>query len=465
MEHVEFPCCGSTFWLLLVAYLGLALLAGIASGLALGLLSFTQVDLEVLIKAGRPNDRKYAARILPIVKNGHFVLCTLLIGKSLAAGAMPVALDRILPAWLAILASAPLVTVIVEIVPQAVAARHGLPLGAKMAPFVQLLLLIFFPISYPASKLLDWTLGKEHSVLLRRSELKTFVDLHSNKAGKGGELSHHETSIISGAMDLTEKTAKDAMTPLSEVFSLDINSKLDMHTMTLITSKGHSRIPIYSGSPRNIIGLILVKNLIFCRPEDETPIKNLIVRKIPRVYENCPLYGILNQFQKGHSHMAVVLKENKNKESTTAQNASTRTFLNIITDELPNGGRIKEEYNSSLKMEENHSASIHESTLSSRDTKFHSATLHSVIELDNELQQQLMQSWEHESRYVSREEIESLPTVLDEESIGIITMEDVMEELLQGDILDETDEYIHVQKNIRINLKPSQRSRSSSRRH
>lgn len=29
-------------------------------------------------------------------------------------------------------------------------------------------------------------------------------------------------------MDLTEKTAKDAMTHISQTFSLDINSKLDM---------------------------------------------------------------------------------------------------------------------------------------------------------------------------------------------------------------------------------------------
>lgn len=48
------------------------------------------------------------------------------------------------------------------------------------------------------------------------------------QAGKGGELSHHETCIITGAMDLTQKTAIDAMTPISETFSLDINSKLDM---------------------------------------------------------------------------------------------------------------------------------------------------------------------------------------------------------------------------------------------
>lgn len=101
-------------------------------------------------------------------------------------------------------------------------------------------------------------------------------------------MSHHETTIITGALDLTQKMAKDAMTPIAETFCLDINSKIDMyvptfylwvilisffsiitlrfssilrHTMGLVLSKGHSRIPVYSGSPKNIIGLILVSSL------------------------------------------------------------------------------------------------------------------------------------------------------------------------------------------------------------
>lgn len=50
----------------------------------------------------------------------------------------------------------------------------------------------------------------------------------SYQAGKGGELTHDETTIIGGALDLTTKTAKDVMTNLSKVFSLDIDAKLDM---------------------------------------------------------------------------------------------------------------------------------------------------------------------------------------------------------------------------------------------
>ncbi|KAF8044078.1 hypothetical protein BT93_A2146 [Corymbia citriodora subsp. variegata] len=394
MREDDVLCCEPEFWLFLVICLALVIFAGITSGLALGLLSFSQVDLEVLIKAGQRQERKDAARILPLIKNEHLLLCTLLVGKSLAMEALPVFLDSILPSWAAILMSVTLVLAFAEIIPQAVCSRYGLSLGARSSAFVRLLLLVFLPISYPISKMLDWLLGRAHSALYRRAELKTLVDLHANKAGKGGDLSHHETSIITGALDLTQKTAKDAMTPISEIFSLDINSKLNMHTMGLIMSKGHSRIPVYSGTPTNIIGLILVKNLIFCRPEDKTPIKYMTVRRIPRVREDWPLYDILTQFRKGHSHMAIVLKSKEDVVETYK--------------DMP--------------------------------SRFRRAGKDATISL---------------------EDLESLPGNLDKEVIGIITMEDVMEELLQEEILDETDEYVDLHHKIRINLPSSRASLGS----
>ncbi|PHT53071.1 DUF21 domain-containing protein [Capsicum baccatum] len=64
---------------------------------------------------------------------------------------------------------------------------------------------------------LDWMLGKSHAALLRRAELKTFVDFHGNEAGKWGDLTHDKTTIIAGALELMEKTAKDTMTPISKI--------------------------------------------------------------------------------------------------------------------------------------------------------------------------------------------------------------------------------------------------------
>jgi metal transporter CNNM len=34
-----------------------------------------------------------------------------------------------------------------------------------------------------------------------------------------------------------------------------------------------------------------------------------------------PLYDILNEFQKGHSHMAVVVREHRDAEQTTNENS------------------------------------------------------------------------------------------------------------------------------------------------
>lgn len=49
------------------------------------------------------------------------------------------------------------------------------------------------------------------------------------QAGKGGELTRDETTIIAGALELSDKTARDAMTPISETFSIDVNAKLDWY--------------------------------------------------------------------------------------------------------------------------------------------------------------------------------------------------------------------------------------------
>ncbi|RZB52232.1 DUF21 domain-containing protein, partial [Glycine soja] len=144
-------------------------------------------------------------------------------------------------------------------------------------------------------------------------------------AGKGGELTHDETTIIAGALELSEKTSSDAMTPITDIFSIDINAKLDRDLMNLILEKGHSRVPVYYEQPTNIIGLVLVKNLLTIDPEEEIPVKNVTIQRIPRVPETLPLYDILNEFQKSHSHMAVVVRHcEKTRQQSSNNNADVR---------------------------------------------------------------------------------------------------------------------------------------------
>ncbi|XP_023529506.1 DUF21 domain-containing protein At2g14520 isoform X2 [Cucurbita pepo subsp. pepo] len=279
---VDYECCSTNFFIHILIIAFLVIFAGLMSGLTLGLMSMSLVDLEVLAKSGTPKDRKYAAKIMPVVKNQHLLLCTLLICNAAAMEALPIFLDSLVTAWGAVLISVTLILLFGEIIPQSVCSRYGLAIGSTVAPFVRVLVWICFPIAYPISKLLDFLLGHGHVALFRRAELKALVNMHGNEAGKGGELTHDETTIIAGALELTEKTASDAMTPISETFVIDINAKLDRKLMNLVLAKGHSRVPVYYEEQTNIIGLILVKNLLTIHPDDEIPVKNVTIRRIPR---------------------------------------------------------------------------------------------------------------------------------------------------------------------------------------
>ncbi|CAA7393774.1 unnamed protein product [Spirodela intermedia] len=420
---VEYHCCQPQFFFHIAIIVLLVVFAGMMSGLTLGLMSMSLVDLEVLAKSGTPNDRKHAAKILPVVQKQHLLLCTLLICNAAAMEALPIFLDTLVTAWGAILISVTLLLLFGEIIPQAVCSRYGLAIGAAVAPLVRVLVWICSPVAYPISKLLDCLLGNGHIALFRRAELKTLVTLHGNEAGKGGELTHDETTIIAGALELSDKKASDAMTSISETFSIDINAKFNRELMQMILDKGHSRVPVYYGKPTNIVGLILVKNLLYIHPTDEVPVMNVTIRKIPRVTEDRPLYDILNEFQKGHSHMAVVVKQIHPTEQPGMHADGVDEFSETdvkleIDGHRPNELSVKS-YRPINKRKSLPGGSQSSNRGSTRGSSWRSRDAFSDILKVNEA---------------------PLPSLNeDEEAVGIITMEDVIEELLQEEIYDETD--------------------------
>ncbi|KAK3023078.1 hypothetical protein RJ639_043093 [Escallonia herrerae] len=387
----------------------LVLFAGIMSGLTLGLMSLGLVELEILQRSGTLKEKTQAAVILPVVQKQHQLL------------ALPIYLDKIFHPFVAVVLSVTFVLVFGEVIPQAICTRYGLAVGANFVGLVRVLMVICYPIAYPIAKILDAVLGHSDA-LFRRAQLKALVSIHSQEAGKGGELTHDETTIISGALDLTEKTAEEAMTPIESTFSLDVNSKLDWEAIGKILARGHSRVPVYSGSPKNIIGLLLVKSLLTVRAETETPVSAVSIRKIPRVPADMPLYDILNEFQKGSSHMAAVVKVKSKKPLHDADqdkyggNRATNGKSYLTTPLLP---KNDEKINSFVVDFDKASNPI---TLNQQSI-FHAST-NSLTHLPEDIE--------------------------DGEVIGIITLEDVFEELLQEEIVDETDVYIDVHKRIRV---------------
>ncbi|KAL2320929.1 hypothetical protein Fmac_029898 [Flemingia macrophylla] len=401
----------------------LVLFAGIMSGLTLGLMSLGLVDLEILQRSGSSTEKKEAAAILPVVQKQHQLLVTLLLCNACAMEALPIYLDKIFHPFVAVVLSVTFVLAFGEVIPQAICARYGLYVGANFVGLVRVLMFICYPIAYPIGKVLDILLGHSHA-LFRRAQLKALVSIHSQEAGKGGELTHDEATIISGALDLTEKTAEEAMTPIESTFSLDVASKLDWEAIGKILARGHSRVPVYSGNPKNIIGLLLVKNLLTVRAETETPVSAVSIRRIPRVPSDMPLYDILNEFQKGSSHMAAVVRVIGEKNNPPKPGYS----------EKPKDKEVVK-----------HSSQLTMPLLA----RFSGKSENTAINIDKPRH---VADQQFQKDDTSTNGIHHSPENAEdgEEVIGIITLEDVFEELLQEEIVDETDVYIDVHRRIRV---------------
>ncbi|KAL0459558.1 UNVERIFIED_CONTAM: DUF21 domain-containing protein [Sesamum latifolium] len=411
-QDIEF---GNPWWFVYASVsCFLVLFAGIMSGLTLGLMSLGLVELEILQRSGTSTEKKQAAIILPVVQKQHQLLVTLLLCNAAAMEALPIYLDKLFHPVVAVILSVTFILAFGEIIPQAVCSRYGLAVGANCVWLVRILMIVCYPIAYPIGKILDCVLG-HNDALFRRPQLKALVSIHSQEAGKGGELTHDEATIISGALDLTEKTAEEAMTPIESTFSLmSIQNWIGEEAIGKILARGHSRIPVYSGNPKNIIGLLLVKSLLTVRAETETPVSAVSIRRMPRVPADMPLYDILNEFQKGSSHMAAVVKVRRKRKKL-----------------LPSDGlRIVGE-----KMFTNGDAQLKIPLLDKHDRQPNSV----IINIEKSQQNGFMTNSCHVA-----EDIE------DGEVIGIITLEDVFEELLQEEIVDETDVYVDVHKRIRV---------------
>jgi len=291
--------------------------AGLAAGLTMGLLSLDTTKLEIKRMTGTVHEKAAAESILPIVRQHHLLLVTLLLFNSMATEALPIFLGALVPNYLAVIFSVILVLFFGEIIPSAFfTGPQQLLTAAKMTPFVWGLLAFFWPISYPIAKVLDKFFGdEEDDTKISREDLRALMMLQtrgescssnlssladreqatedetgSNKssnskskrnssakelllrndsqgqsqsvsaaASAGGKyqsvkdgveededrLDQYEVNIMTGILKLSKSYIRDTMIEIDKVFALSNLVQLDQPCLQQIVASGFSRIPVF----------------------------------------------------------------------------------------------------------------------------------------------------------------------------------------------------------------------------
>ena len=112
----------------------------------------------------------------------------------------------------------------------------------------------------------------------------TCPDCHCWQQGHGDtKLTEDEAMIIGGALEMTNKTVQCCLTPLKDVFMLEASTLLDMDELQRIQAEGRSRVPVYEERRDNIVGMILVKDLLLMDHRKKVRAKEVVPR-IPRAH-------------------------------------------------------------------------------------------------------------------------------------------------------------------------------------
>ncbi len=228
-----------------------------------------------------------------------------------------------------------------EIVPKSLAIAKS----EKATLFAARPLHVFWVVFYPVVRLFDVIahfflkkMGvnpKEHDGTHSEEELKIIV----GESLREGIIDSVEGEIIKNAVDFSDTSAKEIMTPRKDMVCLDEENSYEENIDIVL--KGHfTRYPYCKGSKDNIIGMVHIRDLlsrsIFTPKMHDF---NQIVRKMIIVPESASISQILIKMKKEQIHTALVIDE-------YGGTAGLLTMEDIIEEIM---GEISDEYD--LKQE------------------------------------------------------------------------------------------------------------------
>jgi magnesium and cobalt exporter, CNNM family len=136
---------------------------------------------------------------------------------------------------------------------------------------------------------------EEFKALLRVSEVQ-------------GEVEPQERELIHKVFDFGARRVVEVMTPRERIFSLDIDTPSD-RLVSEITGHHFSRIPIYRGSPDNVIGILHAKDVVTRRLELAPLRLDRLIRPAYYVPPGKPLGELFDEMRRGRFQLALVVDE------------------------------------------------------------------------------------------------------------------------------------------------------------
>ncbi|GGX96273.1 ion transporter [Litchfieldella qijiaojingensis] len=141
-----------------------------------------------------------------------------------------------------------------------------------------------------------------------RDELLEFL----REAGSRLRLDQDALTIIEGALQISDQQVREVLIPRSQVTAITVDQPPEEY-LPVILETGHSRYPVVGENLDEVLGILLVKDLLPLLCRDQANRSSFELRSVLRpamfVPESKRLNSLLKEFRDTHNHMAIVVDE------------------------------------------------------------------------------------------------------------------------------------------------------------
>lgn len=331
----------------------LILLNGFFAAAEISLISLRKSRVRHLVKSGNARARRIQKlqeepeRFLATVQTGVTLIGTLAaaLGGVIAIehlrpvfAAMPIELVRRAAEPIAVGVVVSVITYVTlvfgELVPKSLAIRYSESIAFATSAVIDVL-----------SRLLRWLLrllttsnnivlrvfapsDQQEPSLVSEDEVKYLI----REGRKSGVFEPSEEDLIHSVFRFTDTVVKEVMVPRIDIVAMEAGSDIDAILRTM-NQKGFSRLPVYSETIDNVIGVVYLKDILSLHMENRPLRLNQVLRKPYFVPPNKNVSVLLKEMREKRIHLALVGDEYGGTDGLVTMEDLIEEIVGDIRDE------------------------------------------------------------------------------------------------------------------------------------
>ena len=199
-----------------------------------------------------------------------------------------------------------------EVTPKILSAKKAEKVALFTAPLMEAmvivlkpLIVLFIGISNFILKLFRVEVTKR-SPLITVEELKTMIEMGQEE----GVLSSDERKMFHRIFEFGNTKLTDVMVPGDKIIAVNIDTSSD-DLLNIFVEEGHARLPVYSGSKDNIVGIVYARDLLYILREKGLFLLQDILHGACFVAGSMRVSEMLRKFQADKIQIAIIVDKNK----------------------------------------------------------------------------------------------------------------------------------------------------------